>query len=169
MTKSTFHIFYYNILTIQWHFRNSRFTSEWMHYFFLWSDQKLRCVKVQTESTQAANRWLRICSTEGQRTRLLCSTTATRQHLLTTQSITLVRSVVAVKRRGWSQNPPEIKWLILKKLRPLHVFTHCCWSAARFVHQVKVSLIIRYHWTTRVKAIHTDESMVFSWSCLKSI
>lgn len=114
MTKSTFHIFYYNILTIQWHFRNSRFTSEWMHYFFLWSDQKLRCVKVQTESTQEANRWLRICSTEGQRTRLLCSTTATRQHLLTTQSITLVRSVVAVKHRGLSQNPPEIKWLILK-------------------------------------------------------
>lgn len=34
MTKSTFHIFYFNILTIQWHFRNSRFTSEWKHLFF---------------------------------------------------------------------------------------------------------------------------------------
>lgn len=168
MTKSTFHIFYYNILTIQWHFRNSRFTSEWMHYFFLWSDQKLRCVKVQTESTQEANRWLRICSTEGQDTSPVFNNSYPTTFINNTINNTgeVCRGCEALRLKSKSTRN---KMADPKKLRPLHVFTHCCWSAARFVHQVKVSLIIRYHWTTRVKAIHTDESMVFSWSCLKSI
>lgn len=76
MTKSTFHNFYYNILTIQWHFSYSRFTNELMQIFFFFSigteplsDQsfispgaKLTTLTIKVIET---NCWLRISCIEG--------------------------------------------------------------------------------------------------------
>lgn len=113
MTKSTFHIFYFNIFTIQWHFRDEKFTNECRQTCF-WLDV---CHLADTGHT--GNCRLRI-SMEDDEPRLVAVTTASRQQATITEWKPVLNTDVSRPRSAgtqWhvliilgvtaSQNPPQ--------------------------------------------------------------
>lgn len=118
MTKSTFHIFYYNILTIQWHFNNSKCTSELMQKNFLFSDLRalfLPGVTVETLTTTEANCWPKSISIAKERGCLLCFKTAGGQHLFDNRfDWKAFKNTDVVRPRSSDVKTTGIKWRLFK-------------------------------------------------------